>query len=217
MKFTIKDFFSKYEQIHSFQRIWSHLLKKSLMVKPSFFVQCRKTIFVSRKINYIQMNYMNLVKQLRDMCDAQNGFNFSSGISPKQNLIEANLNTNFTIWPRPINRRCVIHLYTTKQYFLHNWNSHSFLVALFSFFTFFILHFSCVPFFHIALFLHSTFFMLHFFLILYFSMLQSFTWLSSLLHYFQVPLFSCCTFSMLYFFLVVLSKSIKRLSFAFCI
>ena len=43
------------------------------------------------------MNYMNLVKQLRDMCDAQNGFNFSSGISPKQNLIEANLNANFTI------------------------------------------------------------------------------------------------------------------------
>ena len=31
MKFSIKDFFSKYDQIHSFQQIWSHLLKKSLM------------------------------------------------------------------------------------------------------------------------------------------------------------------------------------------
>ena len=28
MKFSIKDFFSKRDQIRSFQRIWSHLLKK---------------------------------------------------------------------------------------------------------------------------------------------------------------------------------------------
>ena len=31
MKFFIKDFFSKRDQIRSFLRIWSHLLKKSLM------------------------------------------------------------------------------------------------------------------------------------------------------------------------------------------
>ena len=31
MKFSIKGFFSKCEKIHSFLRIWSHLLKKSLM------------------------------------------------------------------------------------------------------------------------------------------------------------------------------------------
>ena len=31
MKFFIKDFFSKYDQIRSFLRICSHLLKKSLM------------------------------------------------------------------------------------------------------------------------------------------------------------------------------------------
>ena len=31
MKFSIKDFFSKCDQIHSFLRIWSHLLMKSLM------------------------------------------------------------------------------------------------------------------------------------------------------------------------------------------
>ena len=31
MKFAIKDFFSKYDQIRSLQRIWSHLMKKSLM------------------------------------------------------------------------------------------------------------------------------------------------------------------------------------------
>ena len=31
MKFSIKDFFGKCDQIRRFQRIWSHLLKKSLM------------------------------------------------------------------------------------------------------------------------------------------------------------------------------------------
>ena len=31
MKFSINDFFSKYDQIRSFLRIWSHLLKKCLM------------------------------------------------------------------------------------------------------------------------------------------------------------------------------------------
>ena len=31
MKFSIKDFFSKYDQIRGFLRICSHLLKKSLM------------------------------------------------------------------------------------------------------------------------------------------------------------------------------------------
>ena len=31
MKISIKNFFSKYDQIRSFQRILSHLVKKSLM------------------------------------------------------------------------------------------------------------------------------------------------------------------------------------------
>ena len=36
MKFSIKDFFSKCEQIRSFLRIWSHLQKKSLMENVIF-------------------------------------------------------------------------------------------------------------------------------------------------------------------------------------
>ena len=36
IKFSIKDFFSKCDQIRSFLRIWSHLLKKSLMEKFLF-------------------------------------------------------------------------------------------------------------------------------------------------------------------------------------
>ena len=36
MKFSIKDYFSKCDQIRSVLRIWSHLLKKSLMEKLIF-------------------------------------------------------------------------------------------------------------------------------------------------------------------------------------
>ena len=39
MRFSIKDFYIKCDQIRSFLWIWSHLPKKSLM-KTSFFVQC---------------------------------------------------------------------------------------------------------------------------------------------------------------------------------
>ena len=37
MKFSIKDFFSKCDQIRSFLRIWSHLLRKSLMENFVFY------------------------------------------------------------------------------------------------------------------------------------------------------------------------------------
>ena len=40
MKFSIKDFRSKCEQIHRKLRIWSHLLKKPYW-KTSFFVKCK--------------------------------------------------------------------------------------------------------------------------------------------------------------------------------
>ena len=36
MKFPIKDFFGKCDQIRSFLRIWLHLLKKSLMENFDF-------------------------------------------------------------------------------------------------------------------------------------------------------------------------------------
>ena len=44
MKFSIKDAFRKYDQIHSFLRIWSHLMKKSLMEN---FIFCA-LLFLSR-------------------------------------------------------------------------------------------------------------------------------------------------------------------------
>ena len=44
MKFFIKDFFSKYDEICSFLQIWSHLLKKSLM---------ENFIFCAVKLKYL--------------------------------------------------------------------------------------------------------------------------------------------------------------------
>ena len=38
MKFSMKDFFSKCDQIRRKLRIWSHLLKKSLMENFIFYV-----------------------------------------------------------------------------------------------------------------------------------------------------------------------------------
>ena len=45
IKFSIKDFFSKGDQILRKLRIWSHLLKKSLMKN---FILCSVTVSVSR-------------------------------------------------------------------------------------------------------------------------------------------------------------------------
>ena len=48
MKFSIKDFFSKCDQVRSFLRIWSHLLKKSLMENLLFCeVYCSSKILLT--------------------------------------------------------------------------------------------------------------------------------------------------------------------------
>ena len=44
MKFSIKNFFSKFDQICSFLRIWSHLLKRSLMENFIFCAVCQTTL-----------------------------------------------------------------------------------------------------------------------------------------------------------------------------
>ena len=50
MKFSIKDFFSKCDQICSFLRIWSHLLKKFLTESSIFcavkWVNCLDNLFI---------------------------------------------------------------------------------------------------------------------------------------------------------------------------
>ena len=53
MKFPIQDFFSKCDQIRSFLRIWSHLLKKSLMQN---FIFCAVQINMIIKSEFIVLN-----------------------------------------------------------------------------------------------------------------------------------------------------------------
>ena len=49
-KFSIKGFFSKCDQIHSFLRIWSHLLKKSLMENFIFLCSERGVKIAERRL-----------------------------------------------------------------------------------------------------------------------------------------------------------------------
>ena len=56
MKFSIKDFFSKCKEICSFLRIWSHLLKKSLM---------ENFIFSAVTVHMRESKKMNLSKVLK--------------------------------------------------------------------------------------------------------------------------------------------------------
>ena len=58
MKFFIKDFFSKFDKIQSFLRIWSHLLKKSLMENFIFwaeFVLEMWCFFISTSLRFTRL------------------------------------------------------------------------------------------------------------------------------------------------------------------
>ena len=67
MKFSIKDFFSKCDQIGSFLLIWSHLLKKSLIENIIIFAvlalfRYKNDIITSKtKKKIVSMNYDRLL------------------------------------------------------------------------------------------------------------------------------------------------------------
>ena len=62
MKFSIKDFFSKCDQIRSFLRIWLHLLKKSLIENLIFCaVYCQRSSKIITE-NYFCFRYENRQK-----------------------------------------------------------------------------------------------------------------------------------------------------------
>ena len=61
MKISIKDFFSKYDQIRSFLRIWSHLLKKSLMEN---FTPCAVRSSTLANLNFAVESIVNKWSQL---------------------------------------------------------------------------------------------------------------------------------------------------------
>ena len=55
MKFSIKDFFSKYDQIRSFLRTWSHLLNKPLR---------KIALIVNAKTNVFDFDFEHVLDQL---------------------------------------------------------------------------------------------------------------------------------------------------------
>ena len=67
MKFSVKDFFSKCDQVSRKQRIWSHLLKKSLM--ENFIFSCSVRLskiqgeFFSQNVNKI-LNFLSYIASL---------------------------------------------------------------------------------------------------------------------------------------------------------
>ena len=63
MKFSLKDFFSNCDQIRSFLRIWSHLLKKSLMENVIFLCSVLKTLVNLSKIRKQKSKDLQLNKK----------------------------------------------------------------------------------------------------------------------------------------------------------
>ena len=62
MKFSIKDFFSKCEQVRSFLRIWSHLLKKSSVENFIFYVVLFKQIQTYSVMLVITLSLLMILK-----------------------------------------------------------------------------------------------------------------------------------------------------------
>ena len=78
IKFFIKDFFSKCDQIHRKLRIWSHLLKKSWMENFSVSVSC--LVILLRKILHLPLrrSYFLEVFLWINFCNCKRIFAFFS-------------------------------------------------------------------------------------------------------------------------------------------
>ena len=57
MKFLVKDFFSKCDQMHSFRRIWLRLLKKSKMENFIFCVVVDPDLVSAQKQNICDLSH----------------------------------------------------------------------------------------------------------------------------------------------------------------
>ena len=69
MKFSIMDFFSKCDQIRRLLRIWSHLLKKSLMenfifcaVTYAYRTDIFQTNFAEQRVKPYEINFLELIE-----------------------------------------------------------------------------------------------------------------------------------------------------------
>ena len=79
MKFSIKGFFSKCDQIRSFLRIWLHLLKKSLMENFIFCAVCKVIQDHLNQNNlknyYLPGNFLSRQDMVGLSCHEQNHLN----------------------------------------------------------------------------------------------------------------------------------------------
>ena len=64
IKFSIKDFFSKCDQIHSFLQIWSHLLKKSLMENFIFCAVNEWDVLMQERNEILQMPFFYIIPRM---------------------------------------------------------------------------------------------------------------------------------------------------------
>ena len=71
MKFSIKDFFSKCDQIHRKLRIWSHLLKKSLMENFIFCAVHYRHVVQYNRFNQTQFTPNDICKSCGNLCERQ--------------------------------------------------------------------------------------------------------------------------------------------------
>ena len=107
MKFSVKDFFNKCDQIHNFLRIWSHLLKKFLMENFIFCADYKDT--ASRFLHGIGTRANSAIKLW---------INHRKCVEPRQTSI-VDLFTEIingfwpvTIFSKKLHRRCLIEFYT---------------------------------------------------------------------------------------------------------
>ena len=81
MKFSIKDFFSKCDQIRSHRRIWSHWLKKSLM--ENFIFLC--SVYLGLSVTYDELFLSKVVivtlSQLCHSVDTKSLLNVATTLS----------------------------------------------------------------------------------------------------------------------------------------
>ena len=74
MKFSIKDFFSKFDQICSFLRIWSHLLNKSLMENFIFCAVFGEELVKPNFSFFIYFNFRDIIHSYKiETWDWRNG------------------------------------------------------------------------------------------------------------------------------------------------
>ena len=100
MKFSIKDFFNKFDQIRSLLPIWSHLLKKSLMENFTFCaVIDGENPKMKKWVQYFHI-HSRLLELNKKYIPKVNGSQNRSKAIPPKNILQQRLWELYTVLPR---------------------------------------------------------------------------------------------------------------------